>query len=95
MFILTVKGFEDDGAYALESSEGEKILLMFEEEDDAIRYALMLEDQDYPEMNVVEVDDDSAIKACEMFDYEYNVITADDIVVPPKNNDLLQKNKMA
>jgi hypothetical protein len=68
---------------------------MFEEEDDAIRYALMLEDQDYPEMNVIEVDDDSAINACEMFDYEYNVITTDDIVVPPKNNDLLQKNKMA
>ena len=95
MFILTVKGFEEDGAYALEDSEGERILLMFEEEDDAIRYALQLEEEDYPEMRVVEVDEETAIKACELYDYEYNVITPDDIIVPPKDNDLFQTDKMA
>jgi len=95
MFILTVKGFEEDGAYALEDSDGEKILLMFEEEDDAVRYAMQLEEEDYPEMRVVEVDEETAIKACELYNYEYNVITPDDIIVPPKNNDLLSENKMA
>lgn len=95
MFILTVKGFEEDGAYALEDSEGERILLMFEEEDDAIRYAMQLEEDDYPEMRVVEVDEETAIKACELYDYEYNVITPDDIIVPPQDNDLLPENKMA
>ena len=29
-----------------------KILYIFEEEDDAARYAMMLEDEDYPEMHV-------------------------------------------
>jgi hypothetical protein len=95
MFILTVKGFEEDGAFALETEDGDKVLLLFEEEDDAERYARLLEYEDYPDMNVVEVDDDSAIRACELYEYEYNIITPDDILVPPKNNDLLQKNKMA
>ena len=55
MFILTIKGYEEDGAFALEGKTGDKVLLMFEEEDDATRYALQLEDNDYPEMLVVVV----------------------------------------
>ena len=35
MFILAVKGFEEDGAFSLENDDGDKVLLMFEEEDDA------------------------------------------------------------
>ena len=61
MFILTIKGYEEDGAFALEGKTGDKVLLMFEEEDDATRYALQLEDNDYPEMLVVEVDDDALL----------------------------------
>jgi hypothetical protein len=58
---------------------------MFEEEDDAVRYALMLEDDaNYSkEMEVVEVDDDIAIKTCKMHNYKYAVITSNDIVIPP------------
>lgn len=94
MFILTVKGYEEDGAFALEGKTGDKVLLMFEEEDDATRYALQLVDNDYPEMLVVEVDDDAAVTACEMNNYEYNVITPEDIIVPPKD-DLFSKNSLA
>jgi len=86
MFILTVKGMEDDGAYALEARDGEKMLLLFEEEDDAERYALLLEEEDeeYPEMRVIEVDDRIAIKTCEMYNYDYSVITPEDIIIPPR-----------
>lgn len=94
MFILTVKGYEEDGAFSLEGKTGDKVLLMFEEEDDATRYALQLVDNDYPEMLVVEVDDDAAVTACEMNNYEYNVITPEDIIVPPKD-DLFSKNSLA
>ena len=38
MFILTVKGYEEDGAFAVHGDDGEKVLLMFEEEEDADRY---------------------------------------------------------
>ena len=39
MFILAVKGYEEDGAFSIENDDGDRVLLMFEEEDDADRYA--------------------------------------------------------
>jgi hypothetical protein len=87
MFLLTLKDRKDDGAYAVNDRYGEKVLFLFEEEDDAVRYALMLEEdpQYEKEMEVVEVDDDLAIRTCKMYNYKYAVITPNDIVVPPKS----------
>lgn len=84
MFILTILGKEDEGAYSVQNENGEQILYLFEEEDDATRYAMMLEDDDYPEMHILEVDDDMMIHICESHGYEYTVITPNDIVIPPK-----------
>ena len=85
MYLLTLKDRKDDGAYAVQNRHGDKVLFLFEEEDDATRYALMLEDQEETEMEVVEVDPDLAIKTCKMYNYKYAVITPNDIVIPPKN----------
>lgn len=90
MFLLTLKDRKDDGAYAVQDQYGQKVLFLFEEEDDATRYALMLEDQEETEMEVVEVDDALAIKTCKMYNYRYAVITPDDIVIPPKNVSISQ-----
>ena len=57
MFILTVAGKEREGAYSVEDEDGDQILYLFEQEDDAVRFAMMLEDEDYPEMHVMEVED--------------------------------------
>ena len=84
MFILTVAGKENDGAYSVTDDDGNQILYLFEEEDDAIRYAIMLENSDYPEMHVLEVEDEVMIKTCQVHNYNYTVITSDDIVIPPK-----------
>tara|TARA_B100000287_G_C20350493_1_gene669584 strand:+ start:191 stop:463 length:273 start_codon:yes stop_codon:yes gene_type:complete len=84
MFILTVAGKENEGAYSVPTEDGDQILYLFEEEDDAVRYAMMLEDEDYPEMHVIEVEDEVMIKTCEVHDYNYTVITSNDIVIPPK-----------
>ena len=83
MFILTVEGKESEGAYSVTAEDGEQVLYIFEEEDDAIRFALLLEDQDYTEMHVIEVDGKVVIKTCELHDYRYSVITKNDIVIPP------------
>ena len=91
MFILTVEGAETEGAYSVKSDTGEQVLYLFEDEDDAIRYALLLEDQDYPEMHVIEVDGKVVIKTCELLDYRYSVITKNDIVIPPVENDNISK----
>ncbi len=86
MYLLTLKENKDEGAYAVQDKYGDKVLFLFEEEDDAIRYAMMLEDQEDQSMDVVEVDADLAIKTCKMHSYKYTVITSDDIVIPPKND---------
>ena len=83
MYIITVKGEENNGAYSVGNAEGEQILYLFEEEDDAIRFAIQLEEDDYPEMHVIEVDEELMLKTCENHDYNYAVITSNDIVVPP------------
>ena len=89
MFILTIEGKETEGAYSVTGDDGEQVLYLFEDEDDAIRYALLLEDQDYPEMHVIEVDGKVVIKTCEKHDYRYSVITKNDIVIPPIENDFI------
>ena len=89
MFILTVEGKEAEGAYSVTAEDGEQVLYLFEDEDDAIRYALLLEDQNFPEMHVIEVDGKMVIKTCEMHDYRYSVITKNDIVIPPIDHDYI------
>ena len=93
MFLLTLKDKKDEGAYAVQDSYGDKVLFLFEEEDDATRYAIMLNDDDHYQrnMDVIEVEDELAIKTCKMYNYKYAVITPDDIVIPPKH-DNLQEN---
>ena len=86
MFILTIHGKESEGAYSVADEYGEKILYLFEEEDDAVRYAMMLEENGYPEMHVIEIEDEVMMNACETHDYQYTIITSDDIVVPPNTD---------
>ena len=38
-------------------------------------------------MHVIEIDDELMIKTCEMHSYKYTIITANDIVIPPTEND--------
>ena len=95
MFILTIRGQEEEGAYAVADRDGERALYMFEEDDDAQRYAGLLEAEDYPPMTVVEVEDELAIKTCNVYNYRYVIISEDDFVIPPRENDFIQKNKMA
>tara|TARA_B100000287_G_scaffold166918_1_gene157470 strand:+ start:993 stop:1265 length:273 start_codon:yes stop_codon:yes gene_type:complete len=85
MYILTVHGKENEGAYSVQDDEGEHILYLFESEDDAIRYAMMLEDNGSPDMHVIEVEDEVMIRTCEVHDYQYTVITPNDIVIPPSS----------
>lgn len=84
MYIIAINGREEEGAYSVTGDDGNQVLYIFSEEDDATRFALMLEDKDYPNMKVLEVEDDVMIKACEIHGYNYMVFTSDDIVIPPE-----------
>ena len=84
MYILTIYGKESESAYSVNDEDGEQILYLFEGEDDAMRYAMMLEDGGSPEMHVIEIEDEIMIKTCEMHDYKYTIITKNDLVIPPE-----------
>ena len=92
MFLLTLKDRKDDGAYAVDDDNGEKVLFLFEQEDDAVRYAMMMMDieneSDKTHMDVIEVEDELAINTCKRYNYKYAVITPNDIVIPPKNDNI-------
>ena len=85
MYILTLEGREDQGAYSVTNEEGRQVLYLFEQEDDCDRFAMMLEDSGSPEMHVIEVEDEVMIRTCEVHDYQYTVITPNDIVIPPSS----------
>ena len=94
MFRLSLRHRRDDGAFAVQDSNGDKVLFLFEEEDDAERYKLMLQDLEIDvdhKMDIIEVDDDLAIKTCSMYNYKYAVITPDDLVIP-NSNDKIQED---
>ena len=93
MFLLTLKDRKDDGAFAVEDDSGDKVLFLFEEEDDAERYAMQLNENEGSDMIVIDVDGKLAIKTCRMYNYKYAVITPNDIVIPPRSsNDNLPKD---
>ena len=52
MYLLTLKTRKEDGAYAVQDSQGDKVLFLFEEEDDAERYAMMLEAVSYTHLTL-------------------------------------------
>jgi len=83
MYIITIKGKEKEGAYSVIDQDEDQVLYIFQNQDDATRYALQLEDIDYPKMKVIEIEDDIMIKTCELHGHKYAIITPDDIIVPP------------
>ena len=58
-------------------------------------YAGLLEAEDYPIMSVVEVEDEVAIRTCEMYGYHYVIINSNEIVIPPRQNDRIQTNSLS
>ena len=52
----------------------------------------MMEEELPKEMDIIEVDEEVAIKACEVYNYKYSIISKNDFVIPPKKDDSVQKN---
>ncbi|MDH6098872.1 DUF3110 domain-containing protein [Anabaenopsis sp. FSS-46] len=62
-------------------------ILMFESEDDALRFALLLEAQDFPTPTVEMVDAEEIKDFCESAGYEWEIIPANsDLIIPPEIN---------
>jgi hypothetical protein len=84
MFLIVIEGRESEGAYAATDELGNNVLYIFEEKDDAVRFAMLLEEDNFPKMTYMKVEKDVIMEICKSHDYEYRIFTCDDIVIPPQ-----------
>lgn len=65
---------------------GRNQVLMFESEDDATRFALMLEAQDFPPATVEAMDSEEIKEFCESADYDWELVPEGALALPPETN---------
>ena len=87
MFILSLHGKEGEGAYAVTNDDGHKALYLFEQEDDATRYAGLLEANESIPLTVVQIDDTLAVETCQKHKYKYVIISACLLYTSPSPRD--------
>ena len=76
---------DNEGIYTLEI-EGNNIIVAFEQEDDAIRYAGLLEAQDFLSPTVERIDSRDLVEFCKESNYDLNIVPTDALLVPPEKN---------
>ncbi len=76
---------DNEGIYTLQI-ESNNIIVAFEQEDDAIRYAGMLEAQDFLTLTVEIIDKQELEEFCEDAKYDLNIVPTDALLVPPEKN---------
>jgi len=74
---------ENEGIHSLEM-EGRQLVLMFEVEDDATRFAVMLEAQDFPPASVEAFDPEEIEEFCESAGYEAVLVEDGTLLMPPE-----------
>lgn len=91
MFVITLKD-HPSGIFSVFDEQDERIVPLFEEVDDAVRYVMQLgEDEGNPDLQVINVKPDEIIQACRIQGQKYSIITVDDFIVPP--DDAIKKSK--
>jgi hypothetical protein len=86
IFILLVNaGTDSEGIHTIQMGGRNKVL-MFESEDDALRYALMLEAQDFPSPTVEGFPPEEIEEFCEEAGYDCELIEAGRLELPPEAN---------
>ncbi len=83
MYVITLKD-HPQGIYSVFDAAEERIVPLFIEEDDAVRYVMALaEDEENPELQVLETEPEQIIHACRSQGQLYSIISPDDLIIPP------------
>ena len=83
MFVLTMEN-QPEGVFSVFDDEERRIIPIWTKSDDAERYLMMMEsEEDYPRMQVVEMEDHVIIGACQDRGQRFSIITPDDFIIPP------------
>lgn len=84
VFVLLFNARTDnEGIHTLKVGD-RNVVLMFEDEDDAIRYGLMLEAQDFPTAAVEAFESEDIESFCAEADYESKIVPTGTLEVPPE-----------
>ena len=83
MYIITLED-QPDGVFSVFDDAEDRVIPIWTEVDDAERYLMMMEDdEDYPPMQVVEMEDHVIIGACQDRGQKFAIITPHDFLIPP------------
>ena len=75
MFVITLKD-QPQGIYSVFDTDEERIVPLFEQADDALRYVMQLsEDEENPDLQIMNVQPDQIIQACRVQGQKYSIIT--------------------
>ncbi|BAY97766.1 hypothetical protein NIES37_17110 [Tolypothrix tenuis PCC 7101] len=88
VFVLIFNaGTENEGIHTVKVGDRNKIL-MFESEDDATRFALMLEAQDFPTPSVETIDAEEIKEFCASAGYDWELVpeNSNAVITPPEIN---------
>ncbi|RZM76009.1 DUF3110 domain-containing protein [Leptolyngbya iicbica] len=80
--LLFNAGTDNEGIHSLQAN-GRNTVLMFEDEDDATRFGLMLEAQDFPTPDIEAFEQDEIEEFCEEAGFDLRLIPAGSLMVPP------------
>lgn len=83
--LLYNAGTDNEGIHTIQIGDRNKIL-MFTEKDDADRYILMLEAQDFPTPTVEAIDEEEVKAFCQNADYDFEVVEPGKLAIPPERN---------
>ncbi|HIK36651.1 MAG: DUF3110 domain-containing protein [Geminocystis sp.] len=83
--LLYNPGTDNEGIHSIRIGNKD-IILMFESEDDATRYALLLEAQDFQRPSVEPIDSQEVEEFCKEAGYEWKLVTEGMLEIPPERN---------
>ena len=83
--LLFNAGTDNEGIHTIQLGDRNSIL-MFQDEEDAIRYAGLLEAQDFPEPKVEAIDSEEVEQFCRQADYDWKVVEPGELEIPPAKN---------
>ncbi len=78
-------GTDNEGIHTLQIGYKD-IVLMFESEDDATRYALLLEAQDFYSPTIEAIDSEEIEEFCMGAGYDWKLVTEGMLEIPPERN---------
>jgi Protein of unknown function (DUF3110) len=86
VFVLLFNARTDnEGIYSTQIGD-RNVILMFEQEDDAVRYADQLEAEDFPKPTVEDIDPEEIEEFCQEAGYDFILVTSEMLLTPPTEN---------